>query len=49
MKFETKNLSSVAFSPFSSHVDLKRSHISRSNVDWSKMGAEVFPVARIGE
>ena len=45
MKFEAKNLSPVALhAPTCVEVS-----VSIQCVDWSKMAAEVFPVARIDE
>ena len=45
MKFEAKNLSPVAFHALTC-VEVSE---SIKCFDWSKMAAEVFPVARIGE
>ena len=45
MKFEAKNLSPVAFHALTC-VEVS---VSIKCFDWSKMAAEVFPVARIDE
>ena len=45
MKFEAKNLSPVAFHA----LTCAEVSVSIQCFDWSKMAAEVFPVARIDE
>ena len=45
MKFEAKNLSPVAFHALTCAEVI----VSIQCFDWSKMAAEVFPVARIDE
>ena len=47
MKFEAKNLSLVAFHPGFHALICVEVSVSIKCFDWSKMAAEVFPVARI--